>query len=170
MASKRANNEGTLYFREDRKRWCAQLSLEGQRLTKYGKTQKECRDWMKETLSKIRWRTYLRRNAGDARTLRCDLAGWESNLPKAQDGLSYRKIAQDHILPFDGKNATAGDPAGACQATVCPQERRRSRPSNVAIYPLCAPLCNEASSTRRYPGTQSCWMQSSDPKVEQSEV
>jgi len=50
-----------------------------------------------------RWRTYLRRNAGDARTLRCDLAGWESNLRRPRTVFQYRKIAQDHILPLMGK-------------------------------------------------------------------
>jgi len=51
--AKRANNEGTLYFREDRKRWCAQVCLDGRRLTKYARTQAECRDWIKETIKKI---------------------------------------------------------------------------------------------------------------------
>ena len=53
MAHKRANNEGTLYFRENRSRWCAQVSLEGRRLTRYGKTQRECREWIKEMQVKI---------------------------------------------------------------------------------------------------------------------
>jgi integrase len=52
MASKRGNNEGTVYKRKDG-RWCAQVSLNGRRITKYGKTQKECRDWVNLTLDKI---------------------------------------------------------------------------------------------------------------------
>lgn len=53
MTRKRANNEGSLYFHKTRNRWCAQVSLDGRRLTKYAKTQKECRDWIRATLVKI---------------------------------------------------------------------------------------------------------------------
>ncbi len=53
MTRSRGNNEGSLYFHKTRSRWCAQVSIEGRRLTKYGKTQKECRDWIKQMLAKI---------------------------------------------------------------------------------------------------------------------
>ncbi len=53
MAHKRANNEDTLYYRENRNRWCAQVSLDGRRLTLYGKTQREYHDWIKEMQAKI---------------------------------------------------------------------------------------------------------------------
>jgi hypothetical protein len=49
---RRGNNEGCIYHRKDG-RWCAQVSLSGRRLTKYGKSQKECRDWIKEMGTKI---------------------------------------------------------------------------------------------------------------------
>ena len=52
MAKRRGNNEGSLYQRRDGL-WCAQVSLNGRRLTKYGKRQKECHDWIKQTLGKI---------------------------------------------------------------------------------------------------------------------
>ena len=52
MARKRGNNEGTIYKRKDG-RWCAQVSLSGRRITKYAKTQKECRDWVKQISNKI---------------------------------------------------------------------------------------------------------------------
>jgi hypothetical protein len=52
MAERRANNEGTLYQRKD-DLWCAQVSRGGRRLSKYGKTQRECYDWIRETLAKI---------------------------------------------------------------------------------------------------------------------
>jgi len=52
MASKRGNNEGSIFKRKDG-RWCAQVSLNGRRITKYSKTQKECRDWVNATLDKI---------------------------------------------------------------------------------------------------------------------
>ena len=52
MARKRGNNEGSIYHRKDGL-WCAQVSLSGKRITKYAKTQHECRDWVKQTLDKI---------------------------------------------------------------------------------------------------------------------
>ena len=52
MARRRGNNEGCIYHRKDG-RWCAQVSLSGRRLTKYGKSQKECMVCIKEMLTKI---------------------------------------------------------------------------------------------------------------------
>jgi integrase len=52
MASKRGNNEGSIFKRKDG-RWCAQVSLNGRRITKYARTQKKCRDWVNATLDKI---------------------------------------------------------------------------------------------------------------------
>ena len=53
MARRRANNEGSIFYRESREDWVAQVSLDGRRLTKYAKTQRECRDWVKDTLTRI---------------------------------------------------------------------------------------------------------------------
>jgi gamma-glutamyl:cysteine ligase YbdK (ATP-grasp superfamily) len=53
MAKRRGNHEGSLYFYKARNRWCAQVSLNGHRITKYGKTRVECREWVKEMLAKI---------------------------------------------------------------------------------------------------------------------
>jgi integrase len=52
MAKNRGHNEGTIYRRADG-RWCAQVSLSGRRLTHYGKTQRECREWLKETIAQV---------------------------------------------------------------------------------------------------------------------
>ena len=52
MAKRRGNKEGTIYKRKDG-RWCAQVSVNGKRLTGYGKTQGEVRDWLKETLAQV---------------------------------------------------------------------------------------------------------------------
>lgn len=52
MARRRGNNEGSIYQRKNGL-WCAQVSLEGYRLTKYARTQRECREWIKQTLSYI---------------------------------------------------------------------------------------------------------------------
>jgi integrase len=52
MARRRANGEGTIYRRKGG-RWCAQVSLQGKRVTFYAKTQRECRDWIKSTVATI---------------------------------------------------------------------------------------------------------------------
>jgi integrase len=50
LAKRRGNNEGSIYKRKDG-RWCAQVGVNGRRLTKYGKTQAEVREWLKETIN-----------------------------------------------------------------------------------------------------------------------
>ena len=52
MSRKRANNEGTVY-KLPSGRWCAQLSLEGRRMSKTFNTQKEGLDWIRKTRGQI---------------------------------------------------------------------------------------------------------------------
>jgi len=52
MTKRRGNHEGCLYRRKDGL-WCAQISLSGRRLTKYGRNSAQCREWIKETLARI---------------------------------------------------------------------------------------------------------------------
>jgi len=103
MANKRANNEGTLYYRQDRNRWCAQVSLDGRRLTKYSKTQKGSRDWIKETLTKIgNGLTF----AGTQVTLEQFAGTWLDGKElsrRPQTVTQYRQIVGQHILPLMGK-------------------------------------------------------------------
>jgi integrase len=52
MARRRGNHEGSIFKRKDG-RWVGEVTLEGKKITKYAKTQKEARDWVNETLGKI---------------------------------------------------------------------------------------------------------------------
>ncbi len=52
MAKRRGNHEGSILERKDG-RWVGELTLNGKRLMKYTKTQKEARDWVNATLGKI---------------------------------------------------------------------------------------------------------------------
>ena len=52
MARKRASNEGTVY-KLPSGRWCVQLSLEGQCLSKTFNSQKEGLDWIRKTRGQI---------------------------------------------------------------------------------------------------------------------
>ncbi len=51
MAHRRANGEGSIFYRPDHKKWVAQVSLNGKRITKYFNTQRECRQWVKEMIA-----------------------------------------------------------------------------------------------------------------------
>jgi integrase len=52
MPKRRGNREGSIFKRADG-RWCAQISIQGRRLTKYAGTRAECREWIKETLAQV---------------------------------------------------------------------------------------------------------------------
>ena len=53
MAGKRLNGEGSIYFHEGRKLWCAQYIYKGKRKSVYGKTQKIVREKLSEKLKLI---------------------------------------------------------------------------------------------------------------------
>ncbi len=49
MGRRRSKNEGTIFFREDKKLWVGEITLpDGDKRTKYAKTQKEVKDWVFE--------------------------------------------------------------------------------------------------------------------------
>ncbi len=102
MAKRRGNHEGGLYRRKDGL-WCAQVSLNGRRLTKYGKSRTECRDWIKQTLAKIETGlTYEGSQFTLERFIEIWLNGKElSRRPSTVNG--YRRYAGRYILPIMGK-------------------------------------------------------------------
>jgi integrase len=102
MARKRGNNEGTIYKRNDG-RWCAQVSLGGRRITKYAKTQKECRDWVKQTLDKIEHGlTFEGTQISLERFMESWLDGKElSRRPNTVR--NYRSYCSEYIFPVLGK-------------------------------------------------------------------
>jgi integrase len=103
MANKRANNEGTLFYRKDRKRWCAQVSLDGRRLTKYARTQAECRDWIKDTLVKIGHGLTF---SGTQVTLEQFAKSWMDGKELSRRSytvLHYRTLFRKYIQPKLGK-------------------------------------------------------------------
>lgn len=102
MASKRGNNEGSIYKRKDG-RWCAQVSLNSRRLTKYAKSQKECRDWVNQTLNKIdHGLTIAGANISLARYMESWIAG--KALARGPSTVkNYRKYMRMYILPALGR-------------------------------------------------------------------
>jgi integrase len=102
MARKRGNNEGTIYKRKDG-RWCAQVSLSGRRVTKYAKSQKACRDWVKDILGKIEHGlTFDGTQVSLEQFMESWLAGKElSRRPNTVK--NYRSYCSDYIFPALGK-------------------------------------------------------------------
>ena len=101
MVRRRGNNEGCIYHRKDG-RWCAQISLSGRRLTKYGKSQKECRVWIKEMLTKIgNGLTFQGTQVNLSEFIETWLDGKElSRRPHTVS--AYRALVRQHILPHIG--------------------------------------------------------------------
>ncbi len=102
MAKRRANNEGTIYRRKDGL-WCAQVSLDGHRLTKYGKTQRECHDWIRAMLDKIdSGLTYGSVHITLESFINTWLNGKQLSI-RERTAFQYRKIAENYIIPHLGK-------------------------------------------------------------------
>ena len=101
MARRRGNNEGCIYLRKDG-RWCAQVSLNGRRLTKYGKTQRECREWVKDTVTKIgNGLTFQGTRVTLDEFIKTWLDGKELSR-RPQTISQYRSLVTQHILPHMG--------------------------------------------------------------------
>lgn len=98
MAKRRGNKEGTIYKRPNGT-WCAQVSIDGQRLTKYAPTQRECRAWLKETLAQVDQGMTA---DGSRVTLAAYLEHWltivEPSL-RPNTWRQYHNITRRHILP-----------------------------------------------------------------------
>lgn len=102
MAKKRGQNEGSIFKRKDG-RWVAQVTIEGRTFSKYFKTQRECREWNKETLSQVdEGLTFLSLQT----TLGGFLDEWIKTVsvsirPKTAN--QYERIIENHIKPSLGQ-------------------------------------------------------------------
>jgi integrase len=102
MARRRGNNEGSIFKRKDG-RWVGEVSLNGRRLTKYAKTQKECRDWVNQTLGKIDHGLSF---DGAQLTLSQYMESWLSGKELARRPSTvrnYRRYMNLYILPSLGR-------------------------------------------------------------------
>jgi integrase len=101
MARRRANGEGTIYRRKDG-RWCAQMSLQGKRVTFYAKTQRECRDWIKSTVSAIdRGGSYESMRMTVEEYLERWLIAAKTSI-RVKTYRQYSQVVQQHIVPALG--------------------------------------------------------------------
>jgi integrase len=101
MAKKRGQGEGSIYKRKDGL-WVTQVTIQGKRISKYFKTQGECREWLRNTQNQIQNGLTL---SGAKTNLREFLDQWlgairESVRPKTF--WQYRQLVQQHISPVLG--------------------------------------------------------------------
>ena len=102
MASKRGNNEGSIYKRSNGT-WRAQISLEEKRLSFTSNSRAECHEWLRKTMILIdRGMTLQNRNA----TLEEFLMEWyevKKTTIKSKTAYDYERIVFKNIIPFLGK-------------------------------------------------------------------
>ena len=103
MAKRRGNREGSIYFHHVSGKWCAQVSLDGRRLTKYFPTQKEAQDWILETRKKIKkGLTFKAAKLTVGNYLHYWLNSIEDSI-KQTTWIDYRQGIKNHIAPTLGK-------------------------------------------------------------------
>ena len=103
MAKKRFHNEGSICKRNNGT-WRAQVCLDGGRLSFTGKTQKECKDWIKKTLDQVEsGLTYDNAQITLNKFMQDWLVSIEASVRVATHR-QYTQITNQHILPFIGKH------------------------------------------------------------------
>ena len=110
MAYSRNGREGKVYKRSDG-RWCAQVVIAGKRVTVYGRTQHECREWARKVSSTDPEEAEA---TGSNMTVAEYLVHWlrlaEMRL-RPTTAHQYARLIEGHILPTLG-----GLPLGALRA------------------------------------------------------
>jgi integrase len=101
MAKRRGNREGSIFERENGT-WRAQVTIGGQRLSFTGQTQKECRQWIRETLEKVEGGlTFEASRVTYGEFLSNWLTSIEASL-RQKTHRQYEQIVRDHIAPYLG--------------------------------------------------------------------
>ena len=101
MPKKRGQNEGSIYKRKNG-RWSAQISIQGQRVTKYFNTQREGLDWLHSMRNQINAGLTL---DGAQKTLSEFLEQWLGSIRvsvKVKTHSQYKQIVRMHITPTLG--------------------------------------------------------------------
>ena len=101
MSKKRGQNEGSIYKRSNG-RWCAQITVQSKRVTKYFETQREGLDWLQEMRNQINAGLTLE---GAQMTLSEFMEKWLGSIrasTKPKTLSHYRKIIRLYITPSIG--------------------------------------------------------------------
>ncbi len=102
MSRKRGQGEGSI-FRRKNGLWVAQMTIQGKHLTKYSKSQSECREWLRKVRAQVEDGLTF---SGAQVILSAFLNEWlvlnsTSVRPKTSD--QYKQIVNQHIIPDLGK-------------------------------------------------------------------
>ena len=103
MAKKRGQGEGSIYKRNSDGRWVGQVTIDGEKISKYFKSQREARTWVNETTSQVEDGLTV---MGAKTTLEEYLKDWlvtvqTSVRPKTHE--QYSQIVRQHIIPALGR-------------------------------------------------------------------
>lgn len=102
MSKKRGQGEGSIYKRKDGS-WSAQVSIQGKRVSKYFKTQREGLDWLQQIRNQIQAGLTF---SGAQLPLSEFLQQWLGSIResiKTKTLFQYAQIIRDHIIPRLGK-------------------------------------------------------------------
>jgi len=102
--SKRQKGEGSIFYREDRKRWIAQMKLEGGKYkTRSAKTQREASEKLKKMQRELEQETLA---TGPQQTVKQYLEYWLEEVRKPRIRLvtyiGYRDALDNHLIPTLG--------------------------------------------------------------------
>ena len=101
MASRRGNNEGSIYQRKNGK-WQAQVSIDGRRIGKTLKTKLECQEWVRQMeTQKDKGLSFSAASATAKDYLEEWLAHIKPNL-RDKSWRQYRGIVHNHVIPKIG--------------------------------------------------------------------
>ena len=101
MPKRRGNREGSIFKRKDG-RWCAQISIQGRRLTKYAGTRGECREWIKDMQVQVGEGLTLE---GARMTVATLLHRWLENAKPSlahQTWRAYERYVRLYVIPAIG--------------------------------------------------------------------
>lgn len=102
MARKRAQNEGSIYKRKNGL-WSAQISVQGRRVSKYFKTQREGLDWLQHIRMQVQAGLTF---SGAQMTLKIYLEQWLGSIRasvRPNTLKQYTQVAHQHIFPWLGE-------------------------------------------------------------------
>jgi integrase len=101
MVKRRSNNEGTIYQRSNGT-WRAQISINGERISYTGDSQKECQEWILKTRNQIdTGLTYAGANTYLQEFIEDNLIGLETQLRPATIR-QYKRISESYLFPYLG--------------------------------------------------------------------
>jgi integrase len=103
VAKRRGHNEGSVFYREDKKSWRALVTIDGRRLSHNGKTRQECQTWLRDTLKQVdNGMSYNASQVKVSEFLEEYLKSIKSNV-KPFTLYQYDMTIHTHALPYIGK-------------------------------------------------------------------